>query len=207
MGLIRNIGLWLVERTEPTPRTWKLEEGHTVSPAFVSDGVQYYMMKDSFNSFCGRALSGLSVYEQWEMRCSREFLVDWHNALDKLLNSNPIQLQEIIKLKLLMGERMAFALPTEEIVYQFASVLFFDESESPYAYDPEYGKQKIERWKKSHDIADFFLTVPIKTFIPLPNLSEQDLKTYYKVVGLIDEKHIKTVQEILSSNQPKAVTN
>ncbi len=207
MGLLRKLGLWLVEKTNPKPMTWKLEEGHSVSPAFVSDGVQYYMMNDSFNSFCGRALSGLNVYEQWEMRCTKEFLTDWHNALHKVLSSNPIKLEEVIKLKLILGERLAFSLPTEEIVYQFASVLFFDESESPYSYDPEYGKIKIERWKKSHDIADFFLTVPIKTFIPLPNLSEQDLNTYLKVVGLIDEKHIKTVQEILSSSQPKAVTN
>lgn len=198
--------MWLVEKYEQKPKTWVLEEGHVVEPAFVSGGVQYFMMKDSFNTFCMRALDGIAVYEKWEMRCDRNYLIQFAKALEAALNSNPLKIENIFKLKMQLDDRLNFALPSEEIIYEFASVVFFDENESPYKYDEQYNKKKIERWKADMDINAFFLTVPIKTLIPLPSLSDSDLKTYLEVINLASEKHLSDLQEIISSGKPKTAS-
>ena len=58
-------------------QNWVVDEGHVIVPAFESDGVQYFMMKDMFNSFAGRALDAMSIYDKWTMRTSPEFLTNW----------------------------------------------------------------------------------------------------------------------------------
>ena len=190
-----------------TPKVWKLDEGHVVEPAFKSGDTQYYMLKDSFNSFCMRALTGIAAYEEWEMRCDRNYLDTFAKALDAAINNpNAIRIQDLVVLKMQLDDRLNFALPTMEVVYRFASVVFFDENESPYRYDEVYNREKIERWKKDMDIPAFFLTVPIKTLIPLPVISEIDLKTYYQTLELVDKKHLSDLQEIISSRQRKTAT-
>jgi hypothetical protein len=194
--LLHKVFTKLAEATEQRPKTWTLEEGHVIVPAFISGGVQYYMMKDTFNSYCGRALEALDVYEQWNMRCTRQHLIDFINGVDTILSKPTIKLQDLSVLVRSLSERMNFALPTKEIIYNFAAVCFFDENESPYHYDADYGRAKIERWKKDMDIEAFFLTVPIKTMIPLPDLSAIDLKPYLQMVDMITEKETEILQEL-----------
>lgn len=196
--LLHKLLLKLAEATEQKPKTWKTEEGHVIEPAFISGGVQYYMMKDMFNTYCGRGLEALDVYEQWNMRCSRQHLIDFINGVDAILSKPTIRIQDIVVLTRSLAERLNYALPTKEIIYKFAAVAFFDEKESPYHYDEEYGKEKIERWKKEMDIEAFFLTVPIKVMIPLPDISAQDLEPYLKVVEMLDEKESQFLQGLTS---------
>ena len=101
---------------------------------------------------------------------------------------------EIIKLVGMMKERMEWIVPTSEIIYKFASVAFFDSSESPYSYDPEYCKAKIQRWKEAADISDFFIVTRLKDMVPLPTLSEADLKICLSIVDQIAGAHSKSAQ-------------
>lgn len=197
--ILHKLFLKLAERTEDKPKTWKVEEGHVIVPAFISEGVQYYMMKDSFNTYCMRALEALDVYEQWNMRCSREHLMAFINALDAVISKPTIRIEDIVKLKINMAERLNYALPSKEIIYRFAAVAFFDANESPYTYDDAYGKQKIEKWKKAMDIESFFLTVPIGTMMPLPDISQIDLEPYLKVLEMVEEKEKELISELQSS--------
>lgn len=197
----------LVELTEAKPKTWKLEKGHVIEPAFVSDGVQYYMMKDTFNSYSGRALDALDVYEQWNMRCTREFLKEWIDVFDAILSKPHIKIEDLVKLKIALAERMNYAIPTRELIYKFAAVAFFDENENPYTYDHAYGQAKIERWKKAMDIEAFFLTVPIGTLIPLPDLSAIDLTDYLKVLDMVEGKESQMLSELRYSKAGNPVTS
>ena len=182
---------------------FKVEEGHVIYPAFFSDGIQYYYIKDTFNTFAARALDALAIYEQWQMRCSREFLIAHVQAVNKTL-SDPakINIVNLVKLNSALAERLDFAIPSEDLVWQFAAVVFFDEKESPYRYDHQYGKEKIARWRKDMKVSDFFFRTPIGELIPLPQLSEKDLATYSKVAGMMTQKHLKQALEVLSPAGP-----
>ena len=174
---------------------WQLEEGHVIEPAFISGGVQYYRLKDYFNTFSLRGLMALQVYEEWNMRMSREQLLEFIAKAEKVL-SNPKQINigEIAKMIESMKERLELVMPTSEIVYKFAAVAFFDKNESPYSYDPEYCKAKIQRWKEAADVSDFFIVTRLRDMIPLPELSEEDLRICLSIVDQIAAVHSKSAQ-------------
>lgn len=187
---------WLKLRTKLFGGShWQLDEGHVIEPAFISGGVQYYRLKDYFNTFSLRGLMALQVYEEWNMRMTRDQLLEFINKFEKIIN-NPKQINmgEIARMVGNMKERLELVMPTSEIVYKFASVAFFDKNESPYAYDPEYCKAKIKRWKEAADISDFFIVTRLRDMIPLPELSEEDLQLCLSIVDQLAEVHSEKAQ-------------
>ena len=188
--------LWLKLRTKLFGGShWQLDEGHVIEPAFISGGVQYYRIKDYFNTFSLRGLMALQVYEEWNMRMTRDQLLEFINKFETIIN-NPKQINmgEIARMVGNMKERLELVMPTSEIVYKFASVAFFDKNESPYAYDPEYCKAKIKRWKEAADITDFFIVTRLRDMIPLPELSEEDLRICLSIVDQLAEVHSQKAQ-------------
>ena len=174
---------------------WQLEEGHVIEPAFISGGVQYYRLKDYFNTFSMRGLMALQVYEEWNMRFQREHLVAFIEQMEKVTNDpKSIKIGEIVKIVAMMKERLEWIVPTSEIIYKFASVAFFDKNESPYSYDPEYCKEKIARWKEASDVSDFFIVMQLKDMLPLPTLSEADLQICLTVIDKMEEFQLSKVQ-------------
>lgn len=183
---------------------FKVEEGHIISPAF-NDGTQYYQINDVFNTFTMRAMDALSHYEKWQMRCSREFLIDHTKAIDQIIrNPKQIDVIKIAELNNILKERLEFALPTEELIWNLMAVAYFDKNESPYKYDDKYGQEKIARWKKKHNIIDFFLLVKprLRDMIPCPDFSRKDLETLLPMIEKIDMKHFQKVTSILLSKAP-----
>lgn len=179
-------------------KKWNLEEGHIVVSAFDSGGVTYYRLKDTFNSFCFRAMSALDIYDNWQLKKTPEQdIADWKQVLD-ICNTQPIMLTEIVKLAMLNLENRELILPPEEIIWNMASVMYFDENESPYKYDESYGKEKIKRWKVDKSV-DFFLSKQlIGSIIPLPDFSKIDLKNYLQTAEKIRETHNKNRQRYTS---------
>ena len=191
------------EKNQPKPWPHTVEEGHVIIPAFHSGGVQYYQLHDLFNSFAGRALDAEDVYNRWSMRCSNEFLRGWAAALENEVNQTSIKILEIGKLVQALKERLDFALPSTGLIWELAAVAFFDETESPYKYDPFYAKTKIDRWKKDEALPAFFFKCRMSDLVSLPNLSEEGLATYLKAVEAVNASHINLVLDKLSSAQRK----
>ena len=173
---------------------WQIEEGHVIIPAFISNGVQYYQLKDYFNTFSLRGLTALDVYEEWNMRITTEVLDQFIEKMEKIVNDpKTIKISEIVTLINLLKERRTFIIPSSEIIYKFASVAFFDKNESPYSYDPEYAKEKIKRWKEAADVNDFFIVTQLKDMLPLPTLSEADLEICLSMIDKISEHQLLKV--------------
>ena len=171
------------KQNKPTADHWVVDEGHVIIPAFESGGVQYYMMKDIFNSFAGRALDAMAIYEKWSMRTTPEFMGGWLQALENTINANPIKITEVAEMINVMRERINFAIPTESIIWELASVAFFDRNESPYRYDPEYAKDKIARWKGDIGLPAFFFQDPVKGYGQLTGLIRRRFQELFESNG------------------------
>lgn len=191
------------KQNKPTADHWVVDEGHVIIPAFESGGVQYYMMKDIFNSFAGRALDAMAIYEKWSMRTTPEFMGGWLQALENTINANPIKITEVAEMINVMRERINFAIPTESIIWELASVAFFDRNESPYRYDTEYAKDKIARWKEDIGLPAFFFKTPLRDMVSLPDLSEDGFKNYLKATEAVHGKQLEKVLSKLSSGQQR----
>ena len=78
--------------------------------------------------------------------------------------------------------------------YRLASCVYFWEDEDLTDYDFEIGDEKIQVFKRV-GMSDFFLSEPMKNFLPQMNISEQGLEAY-----LLQEREFK---KILSSQLKK----
>ena len=182
----------LAKATQPPPKHWKLESEHVIEPIFIEDGTQYFKLKDIFNGYAKRTLTALDAFEKWNMRCSREHLIEVVSKLEQIQARQTYGVQDLMQEKQIvqdLKERLLFPLPTSDIIYHLASVAFFDENESPYSYDEDYNRKKIEKWKASKTIDDFFLSMPFKDIVNLPDLSGIDLKSYFQTLDQIDQVH------------------
>lgn len=172
--------------------------------AFTAGGIDYFELEDPNNLNQGRGFAALNYYKELSMSCTRSFLVAHSTTVDAIIrNPKKIDIIEIAKLNLQLKER------TEMIIdsltpYKVASVIFFDETESPYDFDYNYAMTKIERWKKE-PVESFFLQTPLESLIPSTLLSEENLKSYMKVAREIDKEHYQTIldatSQVLSESQ------
>lgn len=185
----------------------KFIEKHTkdkykIVKAFDFDGKQYFQFEDVFNVAVGRGMVASEYYNEFSMRCSREFLQAHSTAvLNALNNKNGIQITEISRLTTQLKERLDMIFDVE-LLYKLASVIYFDENESPYDYDFKYNLQKIAKWKELK-LSDFFLQVPMNNIIPLTGLSEEDLNIYTEVSKKINRQHLTSISTMLSDKDKK----
>lgn len=180
-------------------------DNYKIVKAFEFDGKQYFQFEDIFALAYGRGISTSEFYSEFNMRCSREFLQLHCTAISNAINNKQgIQVSEIVKLTNQLKERLDLIFDVE-LLYKLASVVYFDENESPYTYDFKYNLQKIAKWKEMK-LADFFLLVPINELIPLMNLSDEDLNIYTEVSRKINKTHLESISTMLLEKDKKSDT-
>lgn len=181
-------------------KSFMLGDQYKVVEAFKYGGEIYYMFEDQFKLPTGRGLCSFTIYEEFNMRCTKEYLELHCRAVEKILSDpKKINIQTIAIINKNLQERLSMALFPDHI-YKLASVVFFDKSESPYNYDYLYNKKKIEKWKASGGMLDFFLKTPLRDLIPSLKLPEENAETYFQVAGQIDNLHQQDLREIFSKS-------
>lgn len=192
----------IIGKKQKTPFQLQLKAEHKVVFAFEADGVKYYEFDDANSIPCDRAFCALAFYEEMQMRCTREFLKAHCQATeDAINNKNGISITNLAKLNQQLKERLELIFEPE-LIYKLASVVYFDESESPYSYDFKYGLQKIQAWKKGN-IGDFFLSQPIRKLMPQTDLSKADLETSSKIVKLLTKQQLENIFMISSAKSKR----
>lgn len=179
----------------------ELRTEHKVKEAFVWEGIQYYEFDDVFQMPCDRAFSAMDYYEELRQKVTREYLLDHVEAVDALLTAKKIDIYRIKEVNQFMKERLEF-ITDPDIIYKLASVMYFDKSENPYKYDMKYGQEKVAKWKESN-IADFFLSTPIKELLPWEDISQDDLANYMKIVTQIKEEQESSLSSLTKSKKRK----
>lgn len=167
--------------------------------AFKHAGKTYYHFTDNFKVPTARAICAIAIYEELRMRCTADYLQKHIAATEQILNApaGKIRLTDLAKINNNLKERLNLA-PYPDHIYKLASVIFFDESESPFSYDFDYNAKKIAEWKKEPDLLNFFLTMPFKDLMPFGSMSKERVQNYFNIASLVDKIHQQTLQELLS---------
>lgn len=183
-------------------KSYLLDKAYLVKEAFVLSGTTYFMFDDAFRIPSGRAMAALTIYEELRMRCSQEYLEKHCKAMEILLSDpKKININAIAIINRNLKERLNLA-PFPEHIYKLASVIFFDDSESPYSYDYAYNQKKIGLWRKDDDVIDFFLSkTELKDLIPSLTLLGDNAQTFFQVSEQVDKSHANDLHEALSSLQ------
>jgi hypothetical protein len=182
-------------------RSRLLDNKYKIIEGFQLGGTTYYMFDQAAEVPTGRMLAALAVYAELEMKVDKEYLELHTRAMEKLLSDpKKINVMYIAQLNLNLKERLAL-MPLPDFVYKLASVIFFDETESPYSYSFEYNKKKIDEWKKSGDTLDFFLSRLSKELIPSLRPVTGSSRTFFQVAEQVAGIHLTDLTKILSANQ------
>lgn len=164
-----------------------------IREAFVCGGKTYYQFDDVYNQPYQRALIALDYYEELRMRVTFDYLKLHVTAVKELINGGKskkqIDVVELAKLNSQLEERLSWIV-TPDLLYKFASVIFFDKTESPTTYDFKYAQRKIEHWKKSKPVNDFFLQMPIVKLVPFLKDCEVNFQAYSEVVTKLEKHHL-----------------
>lgn len=178
-----------------------LADIHGIIEAFKMDGKTYYQYEDTVHTPAGRAMQALIFYEEFNQRCTREYL-QAHTKAMRILLSDPkaINIMEISRLNINLEERLNLALLPDHI-YKLASVVFFDETESPYTYSQKYNEKKIEEWKRHGGTLDFFQQTQLKDLIPVLKSPALLVETFSEMAEKIDKLHQEDLQAIVSSKE------
>jgi hypothetical protein len=195
MTLIKKIKKYFT----PKPRFFFIKDGkYKISEAFRANGKSYYMFDNLFEMPSHRGFSALTYYDELTMRCSRDYLLKHCRAIEILLgDQKKFDIGTIALIHRNLQDRVKL-LPIPEHIYKLASVLFFDKTESPFAYDHEYNVKKIEEWKHTEGLLDFFLKTELKNLVPSLRSQESDILIFSKVAEQIDKMHQKDISEVLS---------
>lgn len=174
------------------------DEKFKVVEAFELKGKKYFMYEDATKVPSGRGLCALTIYEEFNMRCTKEYLTAHTRAMEILLSDpKKINIQAIAVINKNLQERLQMAVFPEHI-YKLASVIFFDETESASSYDYQYNNKKIVEWKASGVTLDFFLKTPLSNLIPSLQLQGGNADTFFQVSEMIDNLHRTDLEEVLS---------
>jgi len=171
---------------------WQGNSDYAIVPAFISGGVQYYEIPGVFNIPYQRGLAAGSIYEEVNMRVTKEYLQGHIAAvLEILSNPQKINILELSKLYDELDKRINW-IASPETIYKLASVVYFDENESPEEYNFKYANEKILRWKKE-GVEAFFLREPIRKFLPHSDLQEKDIPSYIQTAMKVEAKQSESL--------------
>jgi len=181
----------------------RLQDKQKIIKAFVYQGKSYFMFDDIFSIPSIRGLQALDYYEEFNMRCTKDYLTKWTESAEKILSDNKkIKLIDLATLVKHLQERLKM-IPVSDHIYKIASVIFFDQDENPYHFDREYNKKKIELWKKDPEVLSFFLQTPLRDLIPYLDSQGASLQTYSGIVKELNTIHFR---EVLKHLSPKVTT-
>lgn len=186
MGLIRNLAeTWRIEMDKRR----KQKEKYRIEYAFTCGGTKYYRFADISNLPYERGLMAMNVYNEFDMRCDRKFLLLYVDAIDKILHQQKIDIYKIKQLNEILKQRLELMTDTG-LLYKLASVVFFDKTENPAVYEPAYAEQKIAKWRKDKEVTAFFSQRPLLELIPSLQSVGADLDTYTEL-----QEELKKIQE------------
>lgn len=176
---------------------WAVQPEHQVVKAFTSDGVDYYKFETGYNAYYERYMACMDRINEIEQRVDAKYLDSYQKMLDEYLRKGDLVNASILNNNL--RERRQYIFNTK-LLYNLASVWFFDKSENCYTYDYEYAEKKIARWMKDKELLAFFLQTELEKFMPLPDTVKENLQTYLKGQGLKDLSSLKYHLSQLSDN-------
>lgn len=190
MGLIKELAeVWRIQWDKKREQKNK----YRIEYAFTCGGTKYYRFADITNLPYERGLMALVAYNEVEMRCSREFLIKYQGAVNKLLHEQRIDIFKIQQLNEILKQRLQ--LPTDvDLLYKLASICFFDKSENPAVYEPAYAEKKIAKWRKDKGVRDFFMQTPLLGLMPFLGSVDTDLDTFSALQAEIDAIHSQALR-------------
>jgi len=182
----------------PSFKSVLFDKKYLMVPAFEIGGRRYFMFDSQTDAPTGRQMASLAIYNEMNMRCTREYLELHTRAMEKLLSDpKKINVTVIGQLNVNLKERLDL-MPLPEFVWKLGSVVFLDEHENPYTYDYELNEEKIKFWKGAGMSVDFFSKTPLAQSVPWLQESQNGSQDYTGIGEAVEKIHRQALTSVLS---------
>lgn len=186
--------------------------------AFTIDGVGYYCFTDGGVPIYYNRFREFQQRMQWneEWKVTNEFLQEHIDMTDKFIKDSSFTAEYKIAQIQRLNENLKFRREQSNnftLVYDLASIWFFDESEDPAEYNQSYNNKKVEKFTKSRtcilpngdevNLLAFFLRTPLNRFIDFQNISEVGTLKYLKKLQELQFSHSLYHFTMLSESEKK----
>lgn len=149
--------------------TFRKVDDIRMEEAFTIGGIKYYEFPD-LNMFpWQRMLAATQAYNKLTIGIKEEDLRYASKVVSDVLTGDKITLVDLINVKRVHDvviQRLDQRFRPDELMWNVAAVIFMDDTESPYLYDPVYGAKKIAFWKKHKSVSLFFSQLAVSRLIP-----------------------------------------
>lgn len=130
--------------------------------AFNASNGRNWKFLDEKNIPAGRAMHALDIYGKLEEKADKSYhKLAYQSIIDQANKGNLVKAANIAQNALDRVNHITNA----DLLYELASVLYFDEHENPYEYSYEYAEKKIALWRKD-GLESFFSRTPLKDYLP-----------------------------------------
>jgi hypothetical protein len=182
-------------------KSYLIDSKYKIILAFEHNRKKYYQFENAFDMSTGRGLQAMTIYEEFSMRVDKSYLEKHVKAIEILINDpKGIRIGTISEIHANLRERINLA-PYPDHIYKLASVMFFDETESPFSYDGAYNVRKIAEWRADEEMLPFLVKVPLNQLMPFTDTVSENLKTYFKVSEAVNQMHQEKILDVLSRLQ------
>jgi len=171
-----------------------------IEEAFKVGGKTYYQFADLNNLPYKRGLMAFAIYNELDMRCTREYLLLHTDALNTILSKPEINVFDIKRLNDQMKQRLSLETDVE-LMYKLASVAYFDKNENPEDYDSKYNEKKIADWKQNASVEAFFLSKPLMELIPYLNNANENLNAFSELNTELNKVHLDAIRIMNSKSK------
>jgi hypothetical protein len=150
---------------------------------FTVEGVKYWRFKKDTIMPWGRYMMLQTFERQVELGINRKLLEKYIQVIEENISGEKgtINLTNVHKMVTNIKSRIALAF-TSDTVYDYASAVYFDETENLNEYNMAHNKEKIARWREAGAI-DFFYMRPVSELLNLKDISPTDLTDFIRVQG------------------------
>lgn len=147
---------------------WHKETRHIIIPAFTWKGIDYFQLDDYMNIPCKRALEAIRIYEEFNNRASRSFMLAQCDLMDAAINDG--KLTQVARINKDIRDRLEMVY-SPDLVINLASIIYFDKNEDPLSYEVDYNKKKVKAWREG-GLNPFFLQLPLSELMPSLDFSK-----------------------------------
>lgn len=190
-------------RTGVDPKKYFPQSEKIITYAFSIGDRHYFRFDDVLNIPYQRGLQTLVFYKELEMNVDRAFLKAHTQAIKNLFTQTQVTIDTLVTIRQLTQQlEDRLELPKEpELMYKLASVVFFDQHESPTNYEFKYGATKIKHWRKNTTLADFFLSKPLVELIPYLRHAGENLEQFSRMIEGEAKGQLESILSHLSPEQ------
>lgn len=126
--------------------------------------------------------------------------------MDNVLRAKEIDIFKVNELNGILKDRLTLTADLD-LCYRLAAIVYFDKTEKPEVYEPEYAAKKIERWKKDQSVADFFSQKPLKELIPYLTNAVGNFDMFFQLNMQLNQLHNDLTRLIGSTDNKAHTTN